>query len=126
MTFSQFIRYTSKASIRDSGVWLCNPEDIRFFREKGSHVKYAIDRRSLPCKKSKGTGYWKVKPIYATHKDVYIICPFCGQVHRHSVKDGPRIPQCGSQKIFFESDDFSIYWLIKTEKNLVGEHLHKT
>lgn len=63
----------------------CNPKDKR--------RKLAIDKRSY-----QRDGMWYVHPICvsAGGASVDIICPYCGEIHRHGNTDGHRISHCRS------------------------------
>lgn len=43
-------------------------------------------------------GVWNVHPVMLTDSQIYIVCPFCGEIHRHgngsSKYDGGRTAHC--------------------------------
>lgn len=116
MTFSEFKRYVSSSGMRHVGTWLCEPDDLETFREPGKAVKRVADRRSVLGRCGGGSLSWKVRPIYATEKNVYIACPLCGLVHRHSIGDGPRTTHCDPEMIFYDPVcSTAMYWITGSE-----------
>lgn len=55
---------------------------------------HAIDHRSFVDSK----GYWNVYPIGTDEHHVYIVCPYCHEIHchgnAHGEYEGLRVPHC--------------------------------
>lgn len=69
-------------------------DNIETYRDpQDKRRKLAIDHRSY-----QKDGMWYVHPISvsAGGASIDIICPYCGQIHRHGNAEGHRISHCHS------------------------------
>lgn len=58
---------------------------------------YTERRRKLVRDKRTFTdanGHPHVHPLFALGNEVYIVCPYCGEIHSHSKAPGYRVPHC--------------------------------
>lgn len=58
---------------------------------------YTERRRKLVRDKRTFTdanGHPHVHPLFALVNEVYIVCPYCGEIHSHSKAPGYRVPHC--------------------------------
>lgn len=52
--------------------------------------KLVRDKRSY----TDAEGHPRVHPLVVTPNEVYIVCPYCGEIHSHSRAPGDRVPHC--------------------------------
>lgn len=58
---------------------------------------YTEKRRKLVRDKRTSTdtdGHPHVHPLLVCGSEVYIVCPYCGEIHSHSKAPGYRVPHC--------------------------------
>jgi len=64
---------------------------------KDKRINLVRDPRSFQI-----DGIWHIYPIATSRRQVYIICPYCGEIHRHGrdtdiytdIYEGYRVPHC--------------------------------
>ena len=56
--------------------------------------KLVKDGRSYICDEGRWKGYWQIYPIGIDRFHVYIVCPYCGDIHLHGNAPGHRVSHC--------------------------------
>lgn len=62
---------------------------------------YTEKRRKLVRDKRSFTdaeGHPHIHPLVITGKGIYIVCPYCGEIHFHTREPGDRVPHCSDFK----------------------------
>ena len=80
MTITQYLK---RKDIRVA----VKPADIETYTK--NHKKLTRDKRSY-----QKDGMWYLQPIGESGNSVDIICPYCGEIHRHGNAPGHRISHC--------------------------------
>lgn len=102
MYFSDFKRYLRSQRFKQHGKLLVNLDDLEVFKWKGNRQSI-IDRRSF----DNPAECWHVYPIAVDNVHVFIVCPFCGNIHLHGVSggdyEGHRVEHCNEERRHPES-----------------------
>lgn len=98
MYFSDFKRYTkSKRFSEKKGELFIDLNDLEVFKWKGNRQS-VIDRRSF----DNPAECWHVYPIAVDNVHVFIVCPFCGNIHLHGAGggdyEGHRVEHCNEKR----------------------------
>jgi hypothetical protein len=91
MTFSSFKSWTKLTLLVDIN------QDLEIYHPPhDKRIKLFRDPRSV-VRDDYGHGqFWHVKPIAVTWDaiSVFIVCPFCGEIHGHGNAPGHRVAHC--------------------------------
>lgn len=103
MRFSEFKQYIRKWFF--SGNVLINFEDLETYHSQNDkRVLLVRDNRSY-----QKNGIWNIYPIARDKHQVFIVCPYCGEVHLHGNNqgnyEGMRVPHC---KRLIETPNYNI------------------
>lgn len=97
MLFKDFKKYVkSKGFSEKEGGLFIDLNDLGVIEWDGGK-KLVIDGRSFDSP----PGWWHVYPVALDKTHVYIVCPFCGNIHLHGAGggdyEGHRIAHCNSR-----------------------------
>lgn len=103
MTFKEFQKHVkSKDFINNGGKMIINNFNNADVIEIDERRSVVIDHRTYISPDDES---WHVYPVALTIKGVYIVCPYCGQIHVHGVNPGGhyaghRLDHCDNTKRF--------------------------
>lgn len=85
MTISAFRKYVREwKHTKDPVVMLHSLDKLKLLPPDRKHKILAVDPRSFVD----AEGYWNVFPIAIDQHHVYIVCPWCREVHTHGNHNG--------------------------------------
>lgn len=93
MKFCRFKKSTTQSPFIYTGKVLIDLNDLTVFHPANDNrIKLVKDERSFK------DSMWHVKPIAMTKKQIFVVCPICGEIHVHGMAngsyEGSRTPHC--------------------------------
>lgn len=98
MRFSEFNRLLKQKNRREEQIKLLFPlvKLYVFHPSNNKLIKLLEDPRSVEF-----DGKWHIQPIALSDKHVYIVCPYCHEIHSHGnaggLYEGVRVPHCANR-----------------------------
>ncbi len=113
MTISAFRKYVREwKHTKDPVVMLHSLDKLELLPPDRRNKTLAIDPRSFVD----AEGYWNVYPIAIDRHHVYIVCPWCREIHNHGNDNGDyeghRVSHCSEE---CEDHDHSGYVILNFE-----------
>lgn len=94
MRINDFRKY-ELPEILENGAVLMDIDALEIYRDPDDKRKKLVkDPRSYQDE----SGMWHIKPIALNECSMIIVCPFCGEIHFHSISDGHRWSHCKDGK----------------------------
>lgn len=100
MRFSEFKRVLQQKYRQGGPIKLMIPlKELYVYPSSANNlIKLVSDNRSVVV-----NGRWRIQPIAVSDNSVYIVCPFCNEIHSHGNAsgffEGVRVPHCNDPHI---------------------------
>lgn len=99
MRFSEFNRLLNRRSNHDQIEMLIPLADLQIFHPTNNKlIKLVKDCRSVEIE-----GRWHIQPIALSRTHVFIVCPYCHEIHLHGnangFYEGVRVPHCNMDNL---------------------------
>lgn len=108
MKYSRFKKFAKRKDVH----MLIDLDTLEQFKD--GQTILVKDKRTV----KKGDGY-EVEPIAVTNSHMYVVCPFCGHIHKHGLPDAileedvlPSGDFCGTRESHCHKSIYDIYLII--------------